>query len=187
MSERKIPMSTRKLRKSQSGFTMIETVAAIAVLAVGVLSLAAMLGDSIAYMQSSQWDYIAQQEASKAIESIFTARDMGQATWASICNIGTGPSCIFNPAATQLCAPGPDGILGTADDNCAVIDSILQPGADGTFTAPTLQPLTTFTRTITIAPVPGVANLNSITVTINYRAGKFVRRYTLTTNISNFS
>ena len=180
-------MILRKKRQSHSGFTMLETIVAIAVLSVGVLSLAAMLGDSLAFMESSQWDYIAQQEAAKTIESIFTARDMGQATWASICNIGNGPSCAFTAVPTKLCAAGPDGILGTADDNCAVLDSILQPGADGTFTAPTLQPLTTFTRTITIAPVPGVANLNSITVTINYRAGRFSRRYVLVTNISNFS
>ena len=180
-------MRIRKLRHSQSGFTMIETVVAMGVLAIGVLSLVAMLADSLAYMQSSQWDYIAQQEAAKTIESIFTARDMGQATWASICNIGNGPSCAFTAVPTQLCAAGPDGILGTADDNCAAIDSILQPGADGTFTAPTLQPLSTFTRTIAIRPVAGVANLNSITVTINYRAGRFFRQYVLTTNISNFS
>ena len=180
-------MSASKQRRSQAGFTMIESVVAIAVLAVGVLSLAGMLASSLAYMNTSQYDYIAQQEAAKSIESIFTARDMGQATWSTICNIGAGPSCIFNAGATQLCNPGPDGIIGTADDDCTKIDSILTPGADGTFTTPKLEPLSTFTRTIVIAPVAGVANLNSITVTINYTVGRFSRHYTLTTNISNFS
>lgn len=174
-------------RRRESGFTMIETVVAMAIMAVGVLGLAAMLADSIAYMDTAQYDYIAQQEAAKTIESIFTARDMGQATWGSICNVGAGASCIFTAAATQLCAPGPDGILGTTDDDCTKIDSILRPGPDGTFADPVSEPLSTFTRTIAITPVGGVANLNNITVTINYRAGRLFRHYVLTTNISNFS
>jgi len=174
-------------RRSQAGFSMLETVVAIAVMAVGVLSLAGMLASSLAYMSTSQYDYIAQQEAAKSIESIFTARDMGQATWSTICNIGNGPSCAFTAAPTQLCAAGPDGIYGTADDNCAQIDSILQPGLDGTFTTPKLQPLAGFTRTIAITPVAGVANLNSIKVTINYKVGSISRQYVLITNISNFS
>jgi len=187
MRKRGNPMRPPILTRTQAGFSMLETVVAIAVLAVGVLTLAATLADCLAYMDVAQYDYIAQQEAAKTIESIFTARDMGQATWATICNVGAGPSCIFTAGATKLCNAGPDGILGTTDDNCTIIDSILRPGADGTFAAPVSEPLSTYTRTIVIAPVAGVANLNSITVTINYQAGRFFRRYVLTTNISNFS
>ena len=79
-------------RNSNAGFTLVETMVAIVVLAVGVLGLAAMLASSVARMNVSQDEYIAQQKASEAIESIFTARNTGQKTWNSLCNIGS-PIC----------------------------------------------------------------------------------------------
>lgn len=172
----------------QTGFTLIETMIAIVVLCVGLLALAAMLGSGIAYMNLSQSDYIAQEKASEAVESIFTARDMGQATWGQICNVGSGPSCIFLTGAQQLCDPGPDGIIGTADDNCAGLpDAILQPNNALSFNPPVRIPLSGFTRTITITPVAGFPNLSQVQVTVTYTSGKFTRSYNLYTNISNFS
>lgn len=178
-------------RKSSSGFTMIETMIAAGVLTVGVIGMAAMLGGSLAYMGVSKDDYIAQQKASEAVESIYTARNTGQKSWNTICNIGSPicPAGIFTAAATQLCDPGADGIVGTADDNCAILDSIVTPGPDGKLgTADDVFiALTNFNRTITITSIPGNAALRQITVTINYTSGRFNRTYTLTTNISAFS
>jgi hypothetical protein len=79
--------------------------------------------------------------------------------------------------------------VGTADDNCAILDSIVTPGPDGKLgTADdVLIGLTNFTRTIAITSIPGTAEVRQITVTINYTAGRFNRSYTLTTNISAFS
>ena len=123
-------MRDKMRRNSTAGFTLIETLVSIVVLAVGVLGLAAMLAASMAYMTTSKDDYIAQQKAAEAVESIFTARNAGQKTWNSICNIGSPicPTGIFTAAPTQLCDPGADGILGTADDNCAILDSLLDAG-----------------------------------------------------------
>jgi len=181
-------MRARMSRQNQTGFTLMETMIAVVVLAVGLLSLAAMLADGMAYMNMSQDDYIAQEKATEAVESIFTARDMGQATWGTICNVGGGPSCIFVPGPVQLCDPGPDGILGTIDDDCAGRpDALLLPNANNTFNPPIRVPLSNFRRTITITPVPGVANLSQIQVTVTYTSGRFTRSYTLFTNISNFS
>jgi prepilin-type N-terminal cleavage/methylation domain-containing protein len=178
-------------RNSSAGFTLIETMVAIVVLAVGVLGLAAMLASSVAYMGVSQEDYIAQQKAAEAVESIYTARNTGQKTWNSLCNIGSPicPGGIFTATPTQLCDPGPDGIVGTADDNCALLDSIVEPGPDGKLgTADDiLIGLSNFNRTIAITAIPGNADLRQITVTVNYRSGGFNRTYTLTTNISAFS
>lgn len=184
--------------RSSKGFTLIETMIAVAVLSIGILGLAAMLADSLAYMGMSQYDYIAQQKAAAAIESIFTARDMGQLTWASICNVGSAicTGGIFVNGAQLLCDPGPDGVAGTADDYvsgaCAVqADAIVLINGAGTFTSGSAVrvPLSNFKflRTIQITNVPGVANLRQIQVTITYVAGRFKRTYTLTTNISNFS
>ena len=50
-------------KNSQRGFTLMETLIAMVVLAVGILGLAAMLGDSLAYMKGSQDDFIAQRNA----------------------------------------------------------------------------------------------------------------------------
>jgi prepilin-type N-terminal cleavage/methylation domain-containing protein len=185
----------------EAGFTLMETMIAIVVLAVGVLGLAAMLADSLTYMNTSQVDYIAQQKAVEAVESVFTARDIGQATWSSICNVSSTVCAngVFLNGAQTLCDPGPDGILGTSDDysgsTCAVAaDAILQPTSAGVLNVTSLTnanrvPLSNyrFLRTITITNVANVTNLRQIQVTISYRAGKFQRSYTLTTNISNFS
>jgi prepilin-type N-terminal cleavage/methylation domain-containing protein len=190
--------TTRQTRARRgAGFTLIETVIAIVILSVGILALAAMLADGLAYMSMSEYDYIAQQKAAEAIESIYTARNLGQATWSTICNVGSAVcgSGIFLTGAQTLCDPGPDGIVGTADDfsgsACSVQpDAILLPGAGGTYSSsPQKIPLTTynFQRTITVAAVAGVANLRTITVLITYTAGRFQRSYQLVTTISNFS
>lgn len=192
------PRVIRKLvsRHANAGFSVIETMIAVLVLSVGILGLAAMLADALAYMNMSQMDYIAQQKAAETIESIYTARDMGQATWSSICNVGSSVCTggIFLTGAQPLCYAGADGILGTADDYSSgaclgPADSFLLPGSSGTFSsAPQKVPLSnySFLRTITISNT-SVSNLRQIQVLITYRAARFTRSYTLTANISNFS
>ena len=88
-------------------------------LGIGLMALAAMLAGSIAYMNSSQADFIAQQKASEAVESIFTARDTQAVTYAQIQNVAPGRNFPgWSPA--NLVDPGPDGVVDTADDNAAV-------------------------------------------------------------------
>ena len=180
-------MSNRMRRRSQAGFTLIETTIAGVVLMVGILSLAAMLANSIALMNTSQNEYIAQQKAEEAIESVYTARNARQDTWANINNISQGG--LFTDAATPLCDPGNDGVLGTADDNCNLIDSIVTPGPDGILgTADDVNiPLANFTRKITISAISGVTDVRQITVVVTYTQGGLQRSYTLTTNISQYS
>jgi type II secretory pathway pseudopilin PulG len=190
-------MRVRKTRRTQTGFTLLEVMIAIVVLMIGVLGLAAMLADGLAYMSMAQADYIAQEKATEAVESIFTARDMGQATWTTICNVGSSvcSSGVFLVGAEPLCDPGADGIIGTADDfsgsQCRVAaDGLILPGTSGAVNSSSTNRvgLSNFTRTIVITNVTGVANLRQITVTINYSAGRFTNRsYSMTTNISNFS
>ena len=59
--------------------------------------------------------------------------------------------------------------MGTADDNCAILDSIVTPGPDGKLgTADDVNiGLSNFTRTITITAIPGTTEVRQITVTIN--------------------
>jgi prepilin-type N-terminal cleavage/methylation domain-containing protein len=188
-------------RRNQAGFTLIETMIATLVLSIGLLGLAGILAQGLAYMNVSQYEYIAQQKASEAIESIFTARDQGQLTWTTICNVSSTVCTggIFLTGALPLCDPNTDGILGTSDDyvsgscpDAAHTDSVLLPNTTtGVFGAtPARIPLTNFgfTRTITISSVSGVPNLRTIQVTIAYRVGRWPSMsYTLTSAISNFS
>jgi type II secretory pathway pseudopilin PulG len=195
-------MNVRKAR--HAGFTLIETMISIVVLTVGILGLAAMLASALAYMDLSQDDYIAQQKAAEAVESVFTARDIGQTTWDTICNVGSGvcPSGIFLIGALPMCDPGPDGIIDTADDfngsGCNIAaDAIIVPGTTGAVNVNAgggeRLALSNFTRTVTITSVlaPGgatMANLRQISVTVTYTNGRFKNRsYTLNTYISNFS
>lgn len=209
-------MGMRMQRDSNAGFSLIETLIAVSIVAVGVLSLAAMLASGLAYMTVSQNDYIAQEKASEAVESIFTARDMGQATWSTICNVSSTvcSNGIFVAKAMPLCGPGTDGIVDTADDYSsgacaggalAQPDAIVMPASSGGAvnvnlaatpgsTNGTLIPLSNwnFLRTIAITNVLDsngnvVPNLRQIQVTITYTAARFTRQYVLTTNISNFS
>jgi prepilin-type N-terminal cleavage/methylation domain-containing protein len=189
--------NTAAKQRGESGFTLIETMIAIVVLSIGVLGLAAMLADGLAYMSMSEYDYIAQEKASEAIESIYTARNLGQATWSTICNVGSTVCAngIFLSGAQTLCDPGPDGIVDTADDfsgsACSVqTDAVLLPGLGGTYSSsPQRIPLTTFNfkRTVTVSAVSGNANLRTITVLITYNAARFSRSYQMVATISNFS
>jgi type II secretory pathway pseudopilin PulG len=172
-------------RNSSCGFSLIETLFAIIIFMVGIASLGAVLAAGIAYMNSSQQDFIAQQKATETVESIFTARDSGLLSFPSIQNVGNGAGIFLN-GPLQLCDAGPDGIVGTADDNCALPDSIVAPGPDGILgTADDIIiPLSNFRRTIVITNVPGNPALRNISVTITYTAGRLNRQYTLNTLIS---
>jgi hypothetical protein len=141
------------------------------------------------YASLTQYDYIAEKKAEEAVETIFTARDTKVLTWVQIQNVSTGG--VFIDGARPLLDPGPDGLVGTADDNAALPDSIIiGPGPDGVLgTADdlvvNLNPW--MTRTIAITPVTGETNLRQITITINYQMGRMQRTYTLISYISAFA
>lgn len=172
------------------GFTLLETMIAMIVLGVGVLGLAALLGDSLAYMGSSQADFIAQQKAAEAIETVFTARDTQEVTWANIQNVSAGG--VFLDGAQTVLDPGPDGLVGTAADAGASPSSIIQPGPDGILgTADDVViPLSStyqMKRQILITAITNETAVREIQVIMTYRSGKFNKTYTLTTFISQYS
>jgi prepilin-type N-terminal cleavage/methylation domain-containing protein len=185
----------------QNGFTLIETMIAIAILSFGIVSLVAVFGTAVAVTQNAEENLIARQKALQAMESIYTARNSQQITFSQIANI---PSGIFTAGATQLLAAGPDGLVNTADDvpyaasaPCpAGPECLVLPGRDGILgTADdTAMSLTNFKRQIQIGTVlesDGVTinpNLKQLTVTITYYAGAspVPRSYTVTGLISAF-
>jgi type II secretory pathway pseudopilin PulG len=175
-------------RPRARGFTLLEALVATLVMATGVLSLAFVLADSLAYMDMSQYEFICQQKAQEAVESVFTARDAGFVTWTQIDNISNGG--IFKDGPQPLLDPGPDGMVNTADDNPLLPDAIVGPGPDGVLgtSDDTKIYLSNFTRQMTfVNNVFKNPNLKQITVTVTYTQGRFQRTYTLITYISSFS
>lgn len=176
------------------------------ILAIGLLSVLALLGVSMAATQTSQEDLIARQVASETMESIFNARNTSQIGFAAINSTTATPPGLFLPTPNMplLCA-GPDGILGTADDaNCAVtsgtsvgsvpcggVEFLTDPGADGVLgTADdTYQCLSNFTRTIQINEMAGNATLVQVVITITYTVPNIghLRTYVLEEYISSYS
>ena len=175
----------------QAGFSLLEVMIAIVVLAVGLVSLLALFATAVGNMQVAQEDLIARQKAAQALEGVFAARDTAQLTYAQIQNASNGG--VFLDGPQQLLQPGPDGIIDTADDQ-PPLDQIVLPGPDGLLgTADDIiVPLSGFTRQIAITPVfqPNGAidpSLRQVTVTIRYATpqGTF-RTYQVASYISSY-
>jgi type II secretory pathway pseudopilin PulG len=181
-------MRKAKMMGSEKGFTLVETMLAVAIVLTGVLGLAAVLTDALAFMQGSQANFIAQQQAEQAMEAIFTAKYTNAIAFAQIANTTSSPPGIFLAGPQPILQPGPDGLVGTTADSTALPAYIINPGPDGLMgTSDDIKvPLSNMTRTITIAPAADT-NLTSVTVLINYTAGRFNRSYTLTSFISAFN
>jgi type II secretory pathway pseudopilin PulG len=180
--------SRRKLCRT-SGFTLLEALISMVILSFGVLSLAAVYAQGITFASLTQYDYIAEKKAEEAVETIFTSRDTKLLTWAQIQNVAQGG--VFLGGPQPLLDPGPDGLVGTADDNANLPDEIiLGPGPDhilGTSDDEVVNLNPWMTRTIAISAVNGETNLRMITVTINYSVGSLKRTYTLVSYISAFA
>src|SRR5208283_6204873 len=91
--------------RKQKGFTLIEVMVAMAVLVAGVLSLVSIFTQGLRASYQTQIQYLAQQKAQEALETIFTARDTKLLTWAQIANVSGGG--VFKDGPQQLCASGP--------------------------------------------------------------------------------
>jgi prepilin-type N-terminal cleavage/methylation domain-containing protein len=182
-------MRGAKRQRLAAGFSLLEMMIALVVLAIGILGLAAMLYDSLSYMHSSEDDFIAQQKAEEAAEAIFTAKYTANATFAQISNNTAGnPGGLFLTGPVPLLQPGPDGLVGSINDLGAPAAYIVYPGPDGKLGTPDdiNIPLTNFTRTIAITDVPGYTSLRNVVITIDYTTGRFTRQYKLETYVSAF-
>jgi prepilin-type N-terminal cleavage/methylation domain-containing protein len=178
-----------KCAQDDRGFSLIESMIAIGVLAVGLLSVAAGFASGMQQMTGSNFDFIAREKAAEAIESVFTARDTRTITWAMIANVSgeTGSDGgVFKDDPQPLKLTGNDGLVNTADDS-ATYESIPQPGADGLLgTADDTQmQLSSFTREIVIREIG--PTLRSLRVVIRYTVGRQTREYIIDTYISSYA
>jgi prepilin-type N-terminal cleavage/methylation domain-containing protein len=180
----------RQKRSRQSGFTIIETMIAIAIMGIGLITLIGAFATAVTATQNAQENLIARQKTLEAMESVYTARNTQQISFAQIANVSSGG--IFLDGPVQLLCAGTDGLMGTAGFNgytgdgacpangpCAAgPQCLVLPGPDGILgTADDVgMSLSNFTRQIQIGSVlesDGVTinpNLKQITVTVNYFA-----------------
>jgi prepilin-type N-terminal cleavage/methylation domain-containing protein len=181
--------------QDERGFSLIEVMISMVILTIGLLALLSVFGIAMAATQTAQESGTAKQLANESIESILTARETANVTWAQIQNTGSGGIFLagFNPVD---CA-GVDGILGTADDAACGPQILKQPGPSGVYTGTSppdvWTPLTNFTRSISILPVLDasglpISSLRSVTVTVQYTTPQFKlpRQYVLNTYISQY-
>jgi prepilin-type N-terminal cleavage/methylation domain-containing protein len=178
-----IAMRHAASRKSQSGFSLLETMIAMSILSVGALGMAGVFTQGMQKTTSSPGEVTATQKAAEAIESVFSARDSHSITWDQLRNESSGG--FFKNGPQPLTIAGPDGVVNTHDDG--PVESVDLPGPDqqlGTFDDVT-KILTGFTREIAITDLS--VDLRSITVTITYSASGQTRTYVLTALISTFA
>jgi hypothetical protein len=180
------PMTTSSRR--DAGFTLIEATIAMGILTVGMLGLAQALCLGMQHMSTSSANLIAREKAREAVESVHTARDTRTIVWAQIRNVADGG--VFLNGAQDLNAAGADGLVNTADDSAAGMETMRDPGPNGILgdADDVLTPLIGFRRQIEISElVPAHPDLRQLIVTITYTVGPRQRTYTLRTFISAFS
>lgn len=179
-------------RQRQQGFTLVELLISMVVLTIGMVSLLGVFAMALAKTQSTQQDEIAKRVAQEAYEAIFTARETANVQWSDIENTGAGG--IFLPGLQPVYNAGVDGIIGTADDSAAGLETMILPGPDGIVgTADDVQlPLSNYQRSISITPavVGGVtaSDLRNITITVQYYTAptRWPKTYVLSGFISQY-
>jgi prepilin-type N-terminal cleavage/methylation domain-containing protein len=185
-----------RVSQNERGFTLIEVMISVVLLAIGLLSMLSVFGIAMAATETAQENGTAKQLANEAVESILTARETANVTWTQIQNTGAGG--IFLPGFQPVNCPGVDGIVGTADDAACGPQIMEQPGPNGIYAGvcppDVCTPLTNFQRQIQILPVFPVGSvvpiptLRQLTITIQYNIPQFKlpRQYVLNTFISQY-
>jgi Tfp pilus assembly protein PilV len=98
----------------EDGFSLVETLISMALLATALISLAGVFTAGLASLAASSSALIAREKAREAVESVHTARDTGALTWPQIRNEADGGR--FTAGAQLLRTSGLDGLVNTADD-----------------------------------------------------------------------
>ena len=180
-----------KRKKKDQGFGLIEAMIATVILVVGLTALAGLFAQSLTFLQSTREDLIAKQKALAALEDVYSARDDASVGFAAIQNKSAGG--IFNDGFQPLYVAGANGIVGTTSDT-QTIETEVSPGPDGIVgTADDIViPLVNYQRQIRIQQVINPdgsvsSDLRQITVTIRVTSSRIgVRDYNVTGYISRY-
>lgn len=178
---------TSSRRDGDAGFSLIEVSVAMVILTVAALAMAGGVALGARRLTGSQDQVLASERAAEAAESVFKARDNRTLTWAQIRNVAGagGDNGIFLDGPQQVRAPGPDGLVNTADDGA--LEEILKPGADGLLGTDddVRTPLFGMTREIEIRDIS--QTLRQLRVIVRYRAAGGTDEFVLTTYLSAYA
>ena len=173
----RLPYRVKRELSSSSGYSLLETLMAVSVLTIGLVSLLGFLTQSMANMHVSQEELIAKLKSREALETIYSALNTQQVTFDMIQN-DTVSGGIFLDGFQPLLRPNPtsgsgDGLVGTADDGA--VETLQLPGPDGQLGNgdDVVRALTNFDRQIKISPVLDAQSLayddlRQISVTVRY-------------------
>ena len=190
--------NNEQTRNGEAGFSLIETMIAMAILAAGLLSLAGVFVMGLSQLSAGSASLIAREKAREAVESVHTARDTKTIPWCRIRNYGTPTGCpnsaagIFLTGALPLRVPDAIGLVNTS--TTGDLEVSIGPGVDNVLgtSDDTRTPLSNYTRQVEILDLTLPSgqvnpNLRLLRVTIGYTVGKTNRTYVLTTYISAIS
>lgn len=199
------------MAKKEKGFSLVEIVIAIIIMATGLVALAGALVVGITLPKRARQQEVAKQLANEIMESIIFAKESqpsGYTTFDAISyadsnSLGRFISSSGNANITKMLVAGPDGVYGTCDDGttgvynpvCGSLGTQLvmvdvDPGPDGKYQAPfnvdnTKLPLLNFTRQVEITDINNATK--QIDVTVNYPNPLGGRdKVVLSTQITNF-
>lgn len=182
---------TQPRAADQRGFSLVESMIALGIVTVGVLGLAQVYVLAVNHLMAGSAGLIAREQAREAIESIHAVRDARVITWDELRNVNSPPSgCagatsgggVFLNGYQSLYRPGADGLVNTANVSTTLESA---PGPDGRLGTSDDQPLTAFQRDIRFCDVQ--TGLREVTVTIQYTVSGRTLTYTLKTLISSWS
>lgn len=176
------------MRRDDSGFSLIEVMFGMMVLMVAVIGLAASVALGARRLTGTQDQLLATERAAEAAESVFKARDNLTLAWAQIRNVaGAGGSDggIFVDGPQEIRELGTDGLVNTADDGD--LEETLRPGPDGMLGTDDDErtPLYGMTREIEIRDIS--ATLRQLRIIVRYRAAGTTEEFVLTTYISAYA
>jgi type II secretory pathway pseudopilin PulG len=125
------------VKSPEAGMSLLEVMMASMFMTIALLAVAGAMGSGIAVTYVSQEQLIAKQKAVEALESVYEARNTQQITFPQIQNVGTctvvnnvNVCGIFQTGFQPIENKGLDGLPNTADDTLPV-ETLTYPGPDG--------------------------------------------------------
>lgn len=180
------------MKHKESGFSLLETLAALVVILVGILGAMTAISYGVLSMQESEKRSMAKEYARSTMETIFSMRDLAAFDTAN-------PASTYNFDAMQIVAaggagvildgwnpiresPGADGIYGTADDACTAGSSCTVGGKTNSSAV-----AAGFDRKIEIFDITEYGNVmkRRITVRVRYNVGKLTREESESTIVAD--
>lgn len=176
--------------KSNAGFSYIEVMVAIVILTVGILGLLAAIAGAMVQARGQEQQLTARHIAASTMESIMSVKetDPVRMGWRAVGNVGSNPDANGNPQGIFLTGmrpvmsdPGPDEVLGTADDTGVVVDGVqrqilIRDECDPDRPSPN-------------CPTPGTndVKIRTVVVTIEYYVGLALNRHEVTTVLTDYA